>query len=587
MNSSEEKLPSQLPKPESHTPQPSLRIPTRRPHFRSADISRIDRAKILRVKLWRLHSCNFTNDYQKRLRKMKGGSSSLRFRRLLVEFQHTIKHPTLRKCLKHVRRITFPSNLLSRHRCFLRICRTMRLYSLSTLITPITKPKTLVKAFMNSKLRYCFLYDSSKASNKDFILKLIPIFRRLNKCKLIVEREENDIKMLLNTDKLRLSSKPFTEPKSTPESLYISDQATISPLNSFERMSFKCYNPKPRGREFIPNLPPLPNLKTLDFVWQGLVGPGNDQKKPLDLSFVQQYPKLESFKIQIMNGEIETLDFLASLPDLKEFYFSMSNSELRSGLPNLTKLEKFGFTKSDEQTPDNIDDLRNFIQKNINLKALDLSLPMQNVATIFKDVQDSTLHHLEKLQLNFLQSLQPPEIQSANQIAQMLKTQSSLCELCLEFQKNTSDWSSILLKEGLAEMKSLKSLALKFHHSSVEGTIPQTVHFAQFPDIFQNLENLTAIDLYLGARPLDSAEVCFILDGLGKLKNLKKFKLTAVLAKLKPVAFDRLLSFFISIRHDVKSFNLYLRGVHQQEINVFKKNLLPRFTLSQNQFTFI
>ena len=578
---SQEKAQTPLLSPkESHVPEHqtmAFKIPRTKPHFRSADYDRLPRAQHIRVKLWRLHSCKFV--------QFHGGFSTFQgnyFEQqaknmaMLQIFQETIKHPTLQKCLKYVRKIAFRQGLFTKDRSFYRLCTSWKLDSLQLVFTPKTNQQKMIKRFMNSKLKHCHASYRDFSASQDPDPQVISVFRRLKKCQLAFRSESSHFKMILNTDQLHPCSKShrFIRLKLRARPQSNSNEGIIFPPNSLKKLSYNC-----PSVEQTSELPLFPDLQTLHWIFT------NQPRKEitLDLSFIQQYSRLQSLTIYFDKVENETLDFLANLPCLKELHFSPIRSCLKNGFPNLSKLEKFSLSFDDE-TPLEMDYVRDFLRKNKDLKALTLNLSIQKIAAVLEDRGDPCLYDIQELKLNFRKS-ESQDIEAANKIAQALKTHHSIQELCIELESPSSEAHAILLKEGLGQMGSLQRLKVKFCYR--KGGFSQRIKFPNLPDIFTSLKNLKALDLEISTQTfiLESPELSSILDILSRLKSLKKFRFTAKFSELTTPVFEKLLSFLTSFR-SLSNLQLNLRGVSDKYEKVLREALFPKFTLVQGTISF-
>jgi len=300
---------------------------------------------------------------------------------------------------------------------------------------------------------------------------------------------------------------------------------------------------------------------------------------------VGQYSKLESLSIRLDSRETETLDFLTNLPFLKEFSFSSNLLKPRQGplrrLPALTKLEKLSVYLNGS-TLFEMNHIQEFISNNKALKNLSLGLSIQNIANIFGEDDDVNfrLPLIESLHLDLI-TCQKPYAAAAKMIAQTLKKLDCIKQLSLEIEQSSPDLNAILLKQGVASVKGLEELTLKYHITAgLEDN-----KFKHLKDVFVNLENLKVIELDLSSDHLSSREFSSLLDSLSRQMGLQKFKFTGKVTKWTPVVSAKLLDFFVSIRH-LSVLKIFLGGILEEGGVKIKESLLPKFPLSQDTFSF-
>jgi len=299
---------------------------------------------------------------------------------------------------------------------------------------------------------------------------------------------------------------------------------------------------------------------------------------------VQQFQQLKSLSIQLDHRESETLDFLENLPNLKEFSFSSRQSTIREGplrkLPNLTKLEKIGLCLGQPSIV-KMENVREFILNNKGLQSLDLSLSIQDFGIVFEEDEDNEfiIPCLENLRIDLL-LVERPYAGAAKKIVKVLKQHHSLKELTLEIQQSNADLNVILLKDGLAHLKPLQHLVLKF---CMTGGLEDN-KFKHLKEVFTNLTNLTSLDLSLNSDSLGPRDLGPILDGLEKLQRLEIMKWQGKLAKLTPAVDKKLAKYLISLRR-LRGWNICLRGLSEETLEEFRTNVLPRFVLRNEIFS--
>jgi len=462
----------------------------------------------------------------------------------------------------------------------------LKLEALNVSITPGSAPFRLLKVFLNSKLKQASLiFDSDFHPDDLNPPRLVSFFRKFKRSRLQVITNSNGIQMLLNTDHFQsfYESHQFTAKIQKNGYQNISNKAIINSTNSVQKISYQCNDSPQQGIFILPDLPPLPNFKELQFTW--ISDPKSE--KFVDISFIEQFAKLESLYIQLDYREPDTLGFLVDLQNLRELYFSSKQFQKRpdstKNLPNLTKLEKFSLCLDEPKTLFSLENIRDFISKNKDLGSLDLALTIQNIGIILYD-EDQTclLPSIKNLRLNF-PYCKESYIDAANKIVKTLKRVGSLQQLSIEFHQSSSQLNTLLFKEGLVSMESLESLTLKYHNlAKLESN-----NFGHLKEVFANLGSLKALDLDFSCNnSLEPEEFSSILDGLSQLKNLERFRFKAKVTQLTPAAYNQLLNFLASIKY-ARSVDFNLKGVSQANGNRIRKDLLPKFSLSKSSFSFV
>ena len=552
------------------------RIPMK-PNFRYVDYENQEWAQQIQVKFWKIHSCNLSRIYLKppSLAEMLGLVRSNFERKEKLE-DILLKHSTTKKSLKYLKRIKFCSKLASSNRFFNKLCKTLKLDTLSLSIMSPGKISTrLEKAIMTSKLKYCLLIYESGTLIHDLDAGLISSFRKLNKSNLFVSIHQNNFKMLLDTNKLLPWTILFR--RNQIDFPHISNHPVFVAPNSIKRISYQSDDWK--GRNFTFTLPQLPNLQQLSLSWKILA----NNETSVNLSFIKQYSKLQSLSLKLLDREAETLDFLAGLPCLKELYLHFKQSSviqrpLTRNFPRLTKLEKFGLFL-DEPIRLTFDNLKNLIYKNKDLKSLDLSLTIQNIGLLLKENENLAFPAVEKLRLYFIRC-ERSDTESMNKIIKTLKRLDSIKQIEIEFAQSFAELNTMLFKEGLAFMKTLESLTLKYHQL---GELDLN-NFKSFQCIFESLKSLKALDLDFGQDNLSPEEFGPILDGLCGLKHLKKLRLTGeVSSKSSSATFNKFTNYLISIRH-LGDLQVSFKGIPEWCSMGLNEKLLPKFPLSQRTF---
>jgi len=526
-------------------------VPKRKPHFRYVDYDSTSRAQHIRVKLWKLHSCNVSTLNL----ELKDNRSEMKQLPKPKEFERTFKWPTIKESLKYIKKFEFFSRLISDDQYLIQRCKSLKLETLNLSLIRQRRPERWLKAFRNSKLKECSVECSPHLHSK-----LIYSFRRVRKCNLFIKADRNDKSktkmLLLNTGKLL----PWSQ-------LTQIDQALIIPSKSISKISYKW---KPTR----PQLPASPNLQQLSLYLK----PSDINQSVVDLSFVKQYSKLKVLSIQLPSTQAPDFGFLVGLPCLQDLYLSFLQfgrllKPLKLSFPSLKKLKKFGLCL-DESKLLIIDNVKNFVSHNKSLQSLKLSLSSQHIADILEEVT-----MIESLQLDFIQSEQF-DSSSARKIVGSLKRLDSIKKLSLKYNGNFVELNQVLLKEALTSMRSLEDFTLKYNRFDTT----ERNNFRYFPDVFESLVCLKALDLDLGENYLYSEDRKSILDALCMLKCLQKFRFTGNFSfHLSNATFTQFETFLTSIRH-IKNLHASLKGIPQNTETELWQNLLPRFPLSSNPF---
>ena len=549
----------------------------KRPHFRYVDFDRLRRAQHIRVKFWKFRSfklSRFVSEPKPTFLSRENQENEEK-----KKFENTFKSSTIKRSLKLIKRIYLNFLLFSKYRFLLQFCKSRALNAIDLEFPPTDKLKGLFNVLMNPKLKNCSLISNSESLTNQLNPHLVGSFRKLRNCNLLIKRRMNRLKILLNTDKLLSegTNGQLVRMRQDPRCSFVSNYAMINAPNSIERISSHC------SRTFmykeISHLPPLPNLKDLQFVEHNL-----ETSEIIDLSFLGQSLKLERLSIRLHSQRIGILDYLTNLPSLKDFSFHSSIQSSLDRLPNLTKLEKFSLQLT-EPTLFTMKHIRSFISNNKDLKSLSLSLPIQNIGDIFEGGEDDDrnlpLPPIESLHLTLLPR-QRLCADAAKTIAETLKKLVSIKQLSIRIEHSSAHINEILLKQGVASVKSLEEFRLKYYESGGQ----EYDKFKHLKNIFINLENLKALELDLSCSIISSGKFSSILDGLSRLKCLEKFIFIGKLGILTPATSNKFLNFLTSIRH-LKSFHVSLQGITEEEGVKIKENLLPKFTLSQDPFPYI
>ena len=561
------------PEPEISPPEPK-KIP-KKPFFRHVIYNCSTKVQHIRAKLWKIRSCTFAEYEESEHTDLDVPFDAIKSI-LQKKFQNTLKSSIIKKSFKHVKRIDSNPSFLAKFRFTKRLC------SILLSVEEKFKDYRILRPFLSPSLKNCYLRLNNEEKRID--PKLVAAFRIVRKCKLVIDSDANEIYMRINPAKL-ISHRSLNElfpVQDIDDSGYdlVRNQIIINATECFEEIWYHYPSVPTRGTKINPDLSFLPNLQELHL--------GCWSKRPLgekmdDLSFVKQYSRLKTLGILLQNREIQTLDYVADLPELKEFKFGSGEPSILKGpmasLPNLTQLEKFELYLNDPPIF-SMEHVKDFIFQNKGLKELDLSLTIQNIGILFAEDEDFTLPEIEKLRLNLI-NFERPYAGAAKRITEVLKTHDSIKEVALIVDQSHADLNTILLKDGLAKMKSLEKLTLEFRMS---GGLEEN-KYKHLKDVFTNQTGLVALDLDISCDAIASRELGTILDGLMKLKNLKKFRLKAMLTKMTPAAFNKLSSFIVSLRY-IKALEFDLRGLSEEDGEQLRQKMLPKAPLSDEPFSF-
>ena len=549
----------------------------KRPFLLYVNYDSLTKVHHIRIKLWKIHSCSRSHPVGD-----AGNVDPFGWKQSREHFTNMFKSSTIKKSLKHVKKFGYDPSSFSKQRFMKRLCSTWRLKSFFLSVQQKFKNYDVLNRFLNSSLKNCYLLLNTRGERID--PKLVAAFMIVKKSKLIIDSDLKEISMHIHPSQLwsyrRL--KKFLPVRDIDDSGYelARDQIIVNAPEAFEAIWYRYPNVPTRGSKINPDLSSLPNLQKLRLSCMSERSLG---EKIDDLSFVKQYPKLETLRVHLYNCEIETLDYVTNLQELKEFKFASVQKYIRKipmiSLPKLTQLETIALHLHDSPIF-SLEHIKDFLSKNKGLKDLSLGLKIQDIGTLFEENEDSTLPKIEKLRLNFVK-LERPYAGGVKRITQVLKTHDSIKELIIIVSQNYADFNTILLKDGVAKMKSLEKLTLEF---GMSGGLEEN-KYKHLKDVFTNQTGLVALELDISCDAIATRELGTILDGLMKLKNLKKFRLKAMLTKMTPAAFNKLSGFIASLRN-VKSLELDLKGLSQEDEEQLRLKLLPKIPLSDGPFSF-
>jgi len=521
-------------KPESKKDtEPELGLPPSRPKkipkkpiFINGDFNNIKEVRKIRAKLWKVRSGTLPQYFMT-------PTDTFYNKNYGVEgFVKRLENPTIQKSLRHVKRLSTEALLLFTSKHFKKLCSSWKLSYLQLTFRKKIQNYNALKAFLNPRFRFCQLVFM----NRDQVdSALLLAFQRVTKCHLYLYLNLMDetLSARVKIDQLRKLKKV----KQTEDDSFLHNQAIIDASECFEATSFFCTDSR------ISHLPKLPDLQRFELLLQDL----RKEESIEDVSFVKQYPELKALILRLGKREIENFDAIMDLAHLKEFHLYSRQWKARQDppriLPDLTKLEKLTLSLYDHPIFD-IEQVKEFINKNRGLKRLSLTLTVSDMAFILEEDEDFTLPEIETLQLDMVKLEKPTG--GAKIIAETLRNHPAIKELILRLEQSNSNLNGILFKDGVARMKSLEKLTINFY--KLAGGLEEN-KFKHLRNIFTNLIDLVELDLNLSQDVLPSKEISSILDWLDQLKNLKKLTLSAKCFKLTSAASNKLSNFIASLQH--------------------------------------
>ena len=264
----QESIPTEKQVSEPKTPANTepRKIP-KKPFFRYVDSSNMRRARHIKVKCWKILSSRFSNFYDDWSVHHVDPLTPFGQRMLdsLDPFIDTIKHSSIKKSLKYLKKFQIDLYLFRKPRFVRQLCLPWKLEDLSMTFDARAQPVEAWKTFMNSKLKSFTLNYQFASPHHGINPKLISSFRRLRKCDLLVKSSFNDLKILIQSEKLLPYNKiqKLVQTEIDPSNYFIKNQAMINAPQCFKKISYQCNDNPDRGLNITPDLPYLPNLQEL------------------------------------------------------------------------------------------------------------------------------------------------------------------------------------------------------------------------------------------------------------------------------------------------------------------------------------
>jgi len=178
----------------------------KKPFFRCVDCDSLAKVEHVRVKLWKIHSCSISHLHQ----RSEEAHESYSFERNQREeherkerFTNLFKSLTIKKSLKHVKRIEFNPSLFTKDKFIKQLCSTWRLDSLLFSVSEEFQNDDVLIPFLNSTLKNCHLSWDIQESRID--PKLIALFRIVRKCKVIISSEMNSLSLRIDPPSAEIS----------------------------------------------------------------------------------------------------------------------------------------------------------------------------------------------------------------------------------------------------------------------------------------------------------------------------------------------------------------------------------------------
>jgi len=569
-----------VPKPSSlhennETPAPSSEILTmiegrkipNKPFFRTIKIHSLNKISEVRIKLWKLKSWTLEtgsrfepNPYNQTVQTIKNLSSS-----------------TFRKSLKFIKNFDFSKNRLIRIPDLKKVFPYLSKADSLALVTNQANPstKTFLKKFLNPQLRHIYLdTDFLALQNEEgnrFLKKVLMYLNKVQRCMHRVKIHPPSCSMLVTTQQ------PIKFSKVPPQN---QENAVLKPLilslgNSIQELSIDLsYTPYLGNVENLQDIQ-FPHLKKFKYKFSRMfqVRPEN-HLSPVYLSFLGNCPSLEAVNLDLNWVQIESLDFLAFLPKLRDFSLKSEKLQIvcfRAQVPDIPAIATLERLKIhiDFGTV-NIQNVSQIIQMNPGLKTLEIILSMDRIIEAF--TENIELPLLENLTFGVLQ-IDLKNQKQLKALQTLLLRFKHVAKLDLQLDAFFVDCLHPSLKtlEQFSNLKELRITAL--HAGQLEDK-----KFSKFKDLFKKMPNLRSLELGFGYDLMNSRELSSLVDGLVSLENLEEFYFKAFLAKITSASFIKFASFLES-RRKIKEMRVQVKGLSVEEEKELQGILSQRYKL--------
>jgi len=171
---------------------------SKKPHFLHVKYSHMDQIRQVRVKLWKVISCN-VDLLEKRVDAD----------RVNLQVVNVLSHLTFKASMKNVRKVCVGPNLRSSAHLYQlappsrRLVRSLQL----NLSTPFINSESFPQTILSPRLKECWIKTFMSTDFQNFI----PRFRRCADCKLRISQTRDIIDFIVNANQLTSLSKTLKE----------------------------------------------------------------------------------------------------------------------------------------------------------------------------------------------------------------------------------------------------------------------------------------------------------------------------------------------------------------------------------------
>jgi len=518
----------------------------KKPFFRTARFYSLDTIQRMQIKLWKLKSWH--------LGREKDFMPVLESKNRAKQIIKSLSSPTLRKSLKGIKNFDFRENFGIKIRDLKGVFPYLSKADSLALSAnhKNTLARVFLKRYLNPHLKHLNLssiYFSVFEEADKFFRKICKDVNKLKKCmsKFQICNANVGVKWPIS----------FSKVPSEKDQNRLLTPLTLSLRDSIQELSLSCnvYGQKDKKIEILQDIQ-FPNLKKFTFCVRTSWGGEGD----VYLSFLKNSPNLEILHLDQEGqcAQIGSLDFLMSLTKLRDL--SLGTTTRRDNLihlefpnlPCLTTLERlktpFGIT--------NMQSVIQLMQKNINLKTLEMTLNIEKMIEIF--TEDVEVGHVQNISLEILGISQTDS-------KQIKAFQTSL--LCFKHvQKLVLEFSAFYVSclhptlKTLEQFSNLEELSL----SALNSGEMEDKKFAKFKDLFKKIPHLKSLELDLKPDLMNSRELSSLVDALAFLANLKAFTFRASLVKITSSTLSKFAN-FLSSHQTLREIYLQIKGLDEEE----------------------
>jgi len=544
------------------------RIP-KKPLFRTAKFHSLPTIDEVRIKFWKLKSWSLGAE--------KMDASFWESEGRAVQIRKGLWSPTLRKSLKGIKRFDVSENkhlkIPDLKRFFPELSKAENLALSANCQNALTK--IFLKKCLNPQLKSLNLHSNLYVFTKEgdeFFKKACKYLNKLKKCTSQVKFNPDPVSVGI---KLPISFSPvlpnvYQSTMLTERGiLTVQDhqngcmtQFILSLRNSIQELSIACnlYANQESKIEMLQDME-FPHLKKFKLQVQSRF---EDQKVGY-LSFIKNSPNLEILRLdQREYGSIGSLDFLTFLPNLCEFSMtaeSWRGKPLSLELPDfstLTVLERLKIPLGMR----NLQNIVQLMQKNANLKTLEIILDVKRLIQTFTEEVD--LGSLQTLTLT-IPGINPADLKQIKALQISLLCFKHVQKLDLRLHAFYVSCLHPTLKT-LEQFSNLKHFRLGALYS---GEL-EDKKFAKFKDLFKKMPDLRSLELDFRSEIMNSRELASLIDGLGALENLKALIFKASLVKITPTSFSKFAGFLES-RKNIREVKIQVKGLSEEEEEQLQK----------------